>query len=50
MYRLNFNTGIILVEGQRVHSYEELVQLAGQDKYRNQEFIKVLLMPLIVGG
>jgi hypothetical protein len=47
--RLNFNDGIFLVEGQRIHSYDELVQLATQDKYRNKEFLELELL-LIEGG
>ena len=48
-YRLNFDAGIFLVEGQRVHSYDELVQLATQDKYKNKEFLEIELL-LIEGG
>ena len=40
----------VLVEGQMVNSYEELVELASQDKYKNKEFLEVTLLPIIVGG
>jgi hypothetical protein len=40
-YRLNFDGGTILVEKQKVRSYDELVQLAAQDKYKNQKYIEI---------
>lgn len=46
---LDFEKGIFLVEGQGVHSYDELVRIATQDKYKNKEFIVELLQP-IEGG
>jgi hypothetical protein len=49
-YLVNFESRIVLVEGQRVASYEELVQLAAQDKYRNREYIEAVLLPVIAGG
>ncbi len=41
---------IIVVEGQVVNSYDELVRLASNDKYKDQEFLEVVLMPFIAGG
>jgi hypothetical protein len=49
-YRLNFDEGTFLVEGQGVHSYDELVQIVTQDKYKNKEFLEVELLQLIAGG
>jgi hypothetical protein len=49
-YYLNFDSGIILVEGQKVCSYDELVQLAKRENYKNKETIEVILLPLVVGG
>jgi hypothetical protein len=43
-YLLNFDRGIILVEGQRVYSYDE------QEKYKNKEFIEVVGILPISGG
>ncbi len=48
--RLNFDVGIILIEGQIMHSYDELVQLAYQDTYKNKEYIEVVVLPTITGG
>jgi hypothetical protein len=47
---LNFESGIIVVEGQNVYSYDDLVQIASQEKYRNKEYIEVSQIPPIEGG
>jgi PDZ domain-containing secreted protein len=47
---LNFEEGIIMVEGQTVHSYDDFVQLVTQQKYKNLEFIEIVVLPTIVGG
>jgi hypothetical protein len=49
-YRLNFDGGVILVEGRRVRSYDELVRLTNQDNYKKKGFMEVVLLPLIAGG
>jgi len=41
---------LVMVEGQTVNSYEELVQLAAQDNYKDKEFLEVVLAPLWPGG
>jgi hypothetical protein len=48
--RLNFRRGMILVDGQRVKSYAELVRLVSQDKYKNKEFVEVDVILLVAGG
>jgi hypothetical protein len=48
-----FNYGaniIVAVEGQVIKSYEELVWLAGQDCYKNKEFLEVELLTVVNGG
>ncbi len=47
---MNFKGGMILVEGKRVRSYDELVQLAAQEKFKNKEFIEVVLLRTLSGG
>ena len=47
---LNFNEGVFLVEGQGIQSYDELVSIATQDKYKNKEFLEVELLHIIGGG
>jgi|WetSurMetagenome_2_1015567.scaffolds.fasta_scaffold945678_2 hypothetical protein len=49
-YRLNFDTGVIMVEGQTVHSYDELMHLVTQNNYKNKEFLEVVLLQIIEGG
>lgn len=41
---------VVLADGQIVNSYEELVQLAAQERYKDKEFLEVVLLPLIAGG
>jgi len=41
---------IILAEGQVINSYEELVQLAAQDCYKDKESLEVLVMTAVGGG
>jgi hypothetical protein len=47
---LDFEQGVFVVEGQGVHSYDELVRIVNQDKYKDAEFIVVELLQPIVGG
>jgi hypothetical protein len=41
---------MVLVDGRRVNSYDELMQLVNQDSYQTKEFIEVILIPAISGG
>jgi hypothetical protein len=41
---------LVIVEGQMVSSYEELVQLAGQDTYKDKEALEVVMTPLWPAG
>jgi hypothetical protein len=49
-YFLSFDYRIILVDGQNIHSYDELVKIVCQGKYRDQEFVEAVQMPAITGG
>lgn len=49
-YLFDFPYGIIVVEGQVVNSYDQLVQIASQGKYKDQEFIEIVQVPNIEGG
>ena len=51
-YRFNWGHEpfLILVENRPVASYEELVELANQDRFREKEFLEVELQPLLAGG
>ena len=41
---------VVLVDGQVANSYEELIQIATQKRYKDKEFLEVVLLPLIAGG
>lgn len=50
-----YRTGVfvaffVAVDGQLIHSYEELVQLANQDSYKHKEFLEVMVRPAFGGG
>ena len=50
LYGSNGGQYLVTVEGQGVISYEEFVQLAARDDYKDREFLKVELTTLIVAG
>jgi hypothetical protein len=41
---------VIVAEGRQINSYEDLLKLAQQEGYRDQEYIEVIFLPMIVGG
>jgi hypothetical protein len=41
---------MIMFEGKRVRSYDELVQLVSQDKYKGQEYIEIVGILPVAGG
>ena len=43
-------SAVVMVEGQVINSYEELVQLATQDCYKDKESLEVVLLPAVVDG
>jgi hypothetical protein len=50
---LLFNRGadlLVIVEGQRVSTYDELVQMAEHEKYRSKESLDVVMTPLWPAG
>ena len=49
-YILDFANRIIVIDGQHIRSYDELVKIASQEKYRHQEFIEVVQVPAVTGG
>ncbi len=49
-YLLDFGSRIIVLDGQDVRSYDELVKIVLQEKYRNQELIEVVQLPAIERG
>jgi hypothetical protein len=47
---LSFVSGVIVVEGQRVRSFDELFQLVSQERFRDKDFIEVVQVPPVEGG
>jgi len=46
-----FNSPTLVVgEGQVINSYEELVQLAAQNRYKDKESLELLVVKAIGGG
>ena len=41
---------LVVVEGTLIRSYEELLELASQDPYKDREFLEVRLETIIGGG
>ena len=41
---------IVAVEGEVIHSYEDLLELASQDRHRDKDFLLVELETVIGGG
>ena len=50
----HFNWGhepyLIAVEGQIINSFDDLLELAKQDRFKEREFLEVELQPLLAGG
>ncbi len=49
-YIFSLGGRIVMVEGEQVKSYDDLVRLVALDKYRNKEFIELVLVPVVMGG
>ena len=49
-YLIDFIDRIVVVDEQEVRSYEELVKMVNQEKYRDREIIEVVQIPAITGG
>ena len=44
------DVSMVIVEGQRIYSYEQLVRLTAQDCYRDKEFLEVMVLPTLATG
>lgn len=49
-YLFGLDGRIVMVEGQRANSYDDLVRLANQDKFKDKDLIDIVLLPAIAGG
>ena len=41
---------IVAVEGEVIHSYADLVQLASQDRFKDRDFLDVQMETVVAGG
>ncbi len=41
---------IVAVEGEVIRTYEELVQLASRERFRDRDFLEVQMETVIAGG
>ena len=41
---------LIIVEGQAINSYEQLIKIANQNSHKSKEFLEVTVVPFIEGG
>ena len=41
---------VIVVEGEVVRDYEDIVQLVAQERYKDKEFLEVFVETIISGG
>jgi len=41
---------LVMVEGQEIYSYQDLLALVKQEPYRNQQYLDMRIMPFIAGG
>jgi hypothetical protein len=49
-YLIDFTDRIVVVDEQEIRSYNELMKMVGQEKYRDREIIEVIQIPAITGG
>ena len=47
---LDFNVGVFMVEGQGIQSFDDIVRIASQDKYKDKDFIVIEWLQIIGGG
>lgn len=41
---------VVVVEGEVVNSYEDIVQIVAQERYKDKEYLEVAFVPMIEGG
>jgi hypothetical protein len=49
-YLFDIRNMLVLVDGQRIGSYTDLLHLIAQDRYKDKQNIEVVLLPAIAGG
>ncbi len=48
--KMNFKYGMFILDGKRIQSYDELVRIASQEKYKDKEYIEVKAVIHMAGG
>ncbi len=41
---------IIVAEGRQINSYEDLLAMAQQERFKDKPYLEVIILPMIVGG
>jgi hypothetical protein len=41
---------LVMVEGQEIYSYQEMVEMAAKEPFKNYKTLDVRVMPFIAGG
>jgi hypothetical protein len=49
-YLFDIGEIMIMVAGQKIASYDSLVKLISQDRYKDKQYVEVVLLPAIAGG
>ena len=51
-YRFNWGHEpfVVVVEGQFVHSFDDLIALSKEDRFKDREFLEVDIQPMLAGG
>jgi hypothetical protein len=49
-YYLSFVEQMVVIDGKKVKSYEELLKIISQKKYQEMEYIEVVQIPALAGG
>ena len=49
-YLFSFADRSVVIDGQRINSYDELLELAGRKEYRDRQYIQVDLLHTMAGG
>jgi hypothetical protein len=47
---LNFDDSLVIIDGRQARSFDELVQIVTQEKYKDEELIEVIVLPAVEGG
>ena len=49
-YIFSRGDNLVIVERQAINSYDDFVQLCSEEPYKDKEFLRIQLLPVIDGG